>query len=248
MSVPYLGYPLSAIAVLSCAASIGFAQASSGVVGTVTDNSGAVVPGAAVTITNIATATSVNTMTTSSGSYAATGLLPGRYTITVTAPGFSKTIKDQVNIEVTTQATIDISLNAGGSDTTVEVTSPLISLNTTQPELGTTIEPAVVAALPVAIGGGRTRQIDQLQFLAPGTQGDTFSHRINGGVDFESEILYNGIPAPQSETAGYTVNFNPPLRANQRVSRRALYLLCQVRPSAGRRHLSDCLRHQRPPR
>ena len=118
-------------------------------------------------------------------------------------------MKDQVNVEVTIQATIDFTLNAG-SDQVVEVSAPLIALNTTQPELGTTIEPTVVAALPVAVGGGRTRQIDQLQFLAPGTQGSTFSHQINGGVNFESEILYNGIPAPQSETAGYTTNFNPP--------------------------------------
>jgi len=126
------------------------------------------------------------------------------------APGFSKAVKDDVNVEVTTQATIDFALNAGGSETTVEVSAPLISLNTTQPELGTTIEPAVVNALPVAIGGGRGRSIDTLQFLAPGVQGDTFSHQINGGVDFEQEILYNGIPAPQSETAGFSNNFNPP--------------------------------------
>ncbi len=202
--------PISAAVLFSCTAPYIFAQTQSGVTGTITDNSGAIIPNAEVTITNVGTQTSQKVVTTSSGTYAATGLLPGRYTITVVAPGFSKTVKDQVNLEVSSNATIDISLTAGGSDTTVEVTSPLISLNTTQPELGTTIEPAVVAALPVAIGGGRTRQIDQLQFLAPGTQGDTFSHRINGGVDFESEILYNGIPAPQSETAGYTVNFNPP--------------------------------------
>ncbi len=149
-------------------------------------------------------------MTSSAGTYAATGLQPGRYTLAVSAPGFNKSIRDQVNIEVSTQATIDVTLNAGGSETTVEVSAPLISLNTTQPELGTTIEPAVVAALPVAISGGRGRSIDTLQFLAPGVQGDTFSHNINGGVNFESEILYNGIPAPQSETAGYTTNFNPP--------------------------------------
>ena len=62
---------------------------------------------------------------------------------------------------------------------------------------------------------GRGRQIDGLQFLAPGTTGSTFSHRISGGVDFEQEILYNGIPAPQPETEGYTTNFNPPFEMVQ---------------------------------
>ena len=206
--VPWL--PLTASVALVCAAPMCFAQASSGVTGTVADNSGAVVPGAQVTITNIATQTTISAITTSSGTYTATGLLPGRYKITVTAAGFSKAVRDEVNIEVSTQATIDINLSAGGSDTTVEVTSPLISLNTTQPELGTTIEPAVVAALPVAIGSGRGRQIDSLQFLAPGVQGSTFSHRTNGGVDFQTEIIFNGVPFAQSETEGYQTGINPP--------------------------------------
>lgn len=200
--------PLAAAAVLLCT-SAAMAQSSSGVTGTVTDNSGAIVPNASVEIRNVATDTATKAVTSSSGTYAFTGLLPGRYTITVEAPGFSKVVRSDVNVEVTVQATIDVKLNAG-SDTTVEVTSPLISLNTTQPELGTTIEPAVVAALPVGIGGGRGRQIDSLQFLAPGVTGNTFSHRVNGGVDFEQEVLYNGIPAPQSETSGNTGNFNPP--------------------------------------
>ncbi len=202
--------PFAAAAVLASGTMVCMAQSSSGVTGTVTDNSGAVVSGAAVDITNIATQTTVHLVTSSAGTYAATGLQPGRYTLTVTAAGFSKTVRDQVNIEVSNQSTIDITLRTGGTDTTVEVSSPLISLNTTQPELGTTIEPAVVSALPVAIGGGRGRSIDTLQFLAPGVQGDTFSHNVNGGVNFEEEILYNGIPAPQSETAGYSTNFNPP--------------------------------------
>src|SRR5258707_10348058 len=82
-------------------------------------------------------------------------------------------------------------------------------MNTTQPQIGSTIEPIVVKSLPVEVSG-RGRQIDSLQFLAPGTTGDAFSHRISGGVDFEQEIVYNGIPAPQPETEGYTTNFNPP--------------------------------------
>ncbi len=201
---------ISLAATLLGSASVAFAQASSGITGTVTDNTGSIIPGATVTIVNIATQTTVSTVTTSSGTYTATGLLPGLYTVTVTSPGFSKVIKDQVNVEVSTQATIDITLPTGSTETVVEVTAPLISLNTTQPELGTTIEPEVVNSLPVEIGGGRGRDISTLQFLAPGVQGNTFSHQINGGVNFQTEIQYNGIPAPQSETAGYSTNFNPP--------------------------------------
>jgi hypothetical protein len=190
------------------------AQANAGVTGTVTDASGAVVPGAKVTITNQATSISSHLVSGSAGTYAVNGLNPGRYTITAEAAGFKKAIQNDVNIEVSVIATIDITLSTGDATESVEVDAPQISLNTTQPQLGSTIEPEVVAALPVEVSG-RGRQIDSLQFLAPGTTGSTFSHRIGGGVDFEQEIVYNGIPAPQPETEGYTTNFNPPFEMVQ---------------------------------
>ena len=88
----------------------------------------------------------------------------------------------------------------------------VITLNTTQPELGTTIENKVVQDLPVELdeGDGRGRQIDAFIFLAPGVTGGTFSKRINGGVDFESEVVFNGIPMAQSETQGFQTIWNPP--------------------------------------
>src|SRR5437879_9222696 len=107
-------------------------------------------------------------------------------------------------------STVDASLQTGQVTQTLEVQESVIALNTTQPELGTTIEHAVVQALPVEIGGGRGRQIDTFIFLAPGVTGGTFSHRINGGVDFENEVVFNGIPMAQSETQGFQTIWNPP--------------------------------------
>ncbi len=49
-----------------------------------------------------------------------------------------------------------------------------------------------------------------LSFLAPGVTGGTFSKRVNGGVDFESEVVFNGIPMAQSETQGFQTIWNPP--------------------------------------
>src|SRR5580704_2826452 len=187
----------------------GFAQASAGITGTITDPSGAVVTNAKVTITNEQTSVAANTLSSSAGTYSFKGLLPGQYTVAVDASGFKKEERRGVTIEVSTTATFDFSLSTGTANETVQVTSDAIALNTTAPELGSTIEPVVVAALPVEVSG-RGRQVDQLQFMAPGTTGSAFSHRVSGGVDFEQEIIYNGIPAPQPETEGYTTNFNPP--------------------------------------
>ena len=185
------------------------AQASAGITGTVTDSSGAVVANARVDIVNDATSASDRTVTNSAGTYSFKGLLPGTYSVSVDATGFKKAVQKGVLIEVSTNRTVDIGLATGATNETVQVVADQIALNTTQPELGSTIEPVVVAALPEEVSG-RGRQIDQLQFTAPGTTGGTFSHRVSGGVDFEQEIIYNGIPAPQPETEGYTTNFNPP--------------------------------------
>jgi hypothetical protein len=191
-----------------------FAQASAGITGTVTDPSGAVVANATVTATNEATNVSEKATTSSAGTYAFRGLNPGTYTVTVEAQGFKKSVQSGVIVEVSKTDTIDATLATGATAETVQVTASEIALNTTQPELGSTIEPVVVAALPVEVSG-LGRQIDQLQFTAPGTTGNTFSHRVSGGVDFEQEIVYNGIPAPQPETEGYTTNFNPPFELVQ---------------------------------
>jgi Carboxypeptidase regulatory-like domain len=191
-----------------------FAQANAGITGTIADSTGAVIAGASVTITNQSTSTSSKLVSSSAGIYAIKGINPGLYTITVDAPGFKNEVERDVSVEVSSVATVDITLSAGATNQTVEVSSTQIALNTTQPQLGSTIEPAVVAALPNEVSG-RGRQIDQLQFLAPGTAGSTFSHRIGGGVDFEQEIVYNGLPVIQPETEGYTTNFNPPFEMVQ---------------------------------
>ena len=203
------GLALSTLFFALSSAHVAFAQANAGITGTVTDPSGSVVPNAAVSITNQATGVTNHATTGSAGTYAVTGLTPGVYSVTIEATGFKKSVQDGIHIDVTVTSTVNATLSTGQASETVEVTADAIALNTTQPQLGSTIEPAVVAALPVEVNG-RGRQIDGLQFLVPGTTGSSFSHRIGGGVDFEEEILYNGIPAPQPETEGYTTNFNPP--------------------------------------
>ncbi len=202
-----IGFAIACVAL--SAPRFAFAQASAGVTGTITDTSGAVVSNAKVTITNEDTSVSSRTVSSSVGTYFFKGLNPGRYRVAVEAAGFKTAIQAGVNVEVSTTATIDVQVATGAASETVQVTADLIALNTTAPEIGSTIEPIVVAALPVEVSG-RGRQVDQLQFTAPGTTGNTFSHRVSGGVDFEQEIVYNGIPAPQPETEGYTTNFNPP--------------------------------------
>ena len=61
---------------------------------------------------------------------------------------FKKEVQNSVNVEVSTNATVNIGLATGATSETVEVTADPIALNTTQPQLGSTVEPAVVAFFP----------------------------------------------------------------------------------------------------
>jgi len=186
------------------------AQSLSSLLGTVTDSTGAVVQGAKVVAKNNATGVEKNAMTTSAGTYNITDLNPGRYIVTVDLAGFQSSVHDNVNLEVGHNSTIDAILQPGNSAQTVTVTESAIALDTSQPALNTTIENKVVQELPLALPGGRGRQIDSLIFLVPGVQGNSFSHRIGGGSDFQNEVLFNGVPMNQSETQGYQTIWNPP--------------------------------------
>ncbi len=77
------GLTLAGAFVLCAGTSVSFAQASSGITGTVTDPSSAIVPGANVTIVNVATQQTFNVVSGSAGQYTVTGLQPGRYKVTV---------------------------------------------------------------------------------------------------------------------------------------------------------------------
>jgi len=197
------------LALLTSPASL-HGQALSSITGTVTDATGGVMPNVKITVTNTATLVASHSVTSSSGTYTVTDLIPGTYTVQAEDPGFQTSVHNGVLVEVGRPSTVDVSMQTGNVTQSVEVQEAAITLNTTQPELGTTIENAVVEQLPVELSGGRGRQIDQFVFLAPGVTGGTFSKRINGGVDFESEVVFNGVPMAQSETQGFQTIWNPP--------------------------------------
>jgi len=197
------------LAIFLLSARMSFAQALSGISGTVTDTTGAIVPGAKVTITNNSTGIVTHAVASSSGTFRITDVNPGDYNVRVDSTGFNSFVLNGLHVDVGTVETANATLQVGSGAETVQVNASAIALETTQPELGTVIEEKLVQELPVELGG-RDRQIDNFMFLAPGVSGGTFSHRIDGGVDFQNEVVFNGIPAVQSETQGMQTNINPP--------------------------------------
>jgi hypothetical protein len=188
------------------------AQSLSGITGTVTDQAGLAVEEAEVTATNDATGVVRSTTTSSAGVYSITDLIPGTYTVRFSKAGFQPTVHSGVRTEVSRRVSVDARLQAGGVQETIEVTAPAISLETSQPEVGWTLEKKVLEELPLNLDtvGDRGRQIDAMLTLVPGVTGDAFSHRINGGADMQNEIVFEGVPVAQSETQGFQSNINPP--------------------------------------
>jgi hypothetical protein len=192
------------------------AQGLSGITGTVTDESGAVVPEAKVTVMNVATNVVHTAITTGAGTYFITDLNPGTYTVKIEKEGFQTQVVSAVNVYANQSATANATLKTGATAITVEVTAPAITLQTDEPQLGTVIQNELVNEIPTLIGGGpgnvgsRDRQIDDYLFLTPGVSGGEFEHRINGGIGYQNEVMFNGVVAVQSETQGFQSNINPP--------------------------------------
>lgn len=196
------------IAPLICSTMM-LAQTLNGINGTVTDPSGATVGNCKVEALNIDTGIVVSTVTSSAGSYSFPSLTPGRYTVTFSAAGFESSATSGVTVQTGSTSNVNGTLSKGESTTTVEVKSSAISLQADTPQVGVTIENKVVQELPEQLNG-QARQIDDFIFLAPGVTGSEFSHRISGGEDFQNEVLFQGVPAIQSETQGFQSYINPP--------------------------------------
>ncbi len=125
------------------------AQTTGSLSGTVTDPSGALVPGATVTLVSDATRAERSAVTSSAGIFDFQALQPGDYTITVEASGFKTAIARKIVVNVATAASVIIPLEVGLAGETVTVTAAQETINTSSPSLSNTIQTRQVADLPL---------------------------------------------------------------------------------------------------
>lgn len=137
------------------------------ILGTITDSSGAAIPGATVTIKNVDTGLTRKVTTAEDGSYAAPELPIGNYSLTVEKEGFKEGVVTGVRVEVSSERRADVTLQPGQLAQKVEVIGEeLPQVETTSDTLGGIVESKVVTNLPV---NGRDYQ--KLIFLVPGVTG-----------------------------------------------------------------------------
>ena len=115
--------------------------------GTVTDVTGAVIPGVKVSIVNIDTGVTTELTTNAAGIYDSVSLLPGKYRVTFTKDGFSKLVRDSVTLDVGVLS-IDAQMSVGTAQQQVEVTAEAPLLKTDTGEQSATLRTDVMAQLP----------------------------------------------------------------------------------------------------
>ena len=180
-----------------------FAQVTTAdIVGTVTDNSGAVVPGAKVTITNLDTEAPRQTQTDASGAYVVSLLPIGRYSVRVEANGFKAFTVASTTLASGDRARVDAQMQVGEMSQTVEVQAQTPALQTDSSSQGSTVTERAVQDLPL-----NGRNFTVLAQLAPGTNAGSPSALSSGTrPDDRRQTATIAVGAQGSQVNNYMVD------------------------------------------
>ena len=184
-------------------AAISFSQnANTSLHGVIKDSSGALVPKAAVTLSDADNGHSFQTTSSAAGEYIFSQLPPAKYVITVSAPGFGEQRKS-AELLVNQPATIDFTVAIKSNEVVVNVSAEAQTLNTTDASLGNSMDNTLIQALP-----SEGRNIPDLLSLQPGVlslgqnsgrpsnpslQNDARSGAVNGGRSDQGNITVDGL-------------------------------------------------------
>lgn len=181
------------LAIFACASLLLIAPASAqsvygSIFGTVTDTTGAAIPGATITVKDVAKGTVVTTTSNASGDYSVPHLIPDVYDLKVAAKGF-KTFETQgIAVQADTAPRIDPMLEVGGADTTVTVNADQQpELKTDRADVSTVFDQQQVSSLPVG-----DQNFTNLQLLLPGAQLLGWSHAADENPQGSRQIQVNG--------------------------------------------------------
>lgn len=166
------------------------------IVGRVRDESGAVVTGAKVTVTDVDRGTELTLTTNDQGQYVASPLRIGHYTVTVEKPGFKKAVAGPVQVNIQDRVGVDVKLETGMATEVVTVTGERAQLETESSELGQVVDAKRMNALPL-----NGRNYAQLALLGTGVANaepgarveTTYGFSANGARSLQNNFLLDGI-------------------------------------------------------
>jgi len=195
---------LFAVVVLALATGLVYGQAFTSLSGTVGDATGAMVPSAAVAISNVQTGAQREATTDNAGRYSFAQVLPGTYKVTAKAQGFSEFVLNTVELLVNSPATINITLQVGAVTQSVQVEAAAVRLNTTDASLGNAIGTTAIVELPFF-----ARNVTGLLQYQPGVTsfgaGDDRDGAVNGGKSDQANVTLDGVDVnDQNGRAAFT--------------------------------------------
>ena len=168
--------------------------------GTISDTSGAGIPGAAITARDIQTGVESGTTSSNAGIYVFPYLPPGQYTITAGKQGFRSSAVENITLRVA--QTLTVKLEVGLVSESINVRSEAPSIETGTTEIDRYVSTKEFETWPVPVSDGR-RQIQSFIFRSlPGTVGGEFQGSINGGQNYSHEILIEGMPLGRFDLNG----------------------------------------------
>jgi hypothetical protein len=179
--------------------------------GTVTDPSGAAVPGAAVTATNVATGTVTTRTTTAAGYYVIPLLDPGEYTVTVRATGFETLTQLHVIVDALATVAVDPKLQIGATTQVITVRERPTVLNADDAVLGSSVENQIYDSLPLTMNAS-ARDPSAFAGLAVGVNSYTTQvagpsyGSFNGGQTYQNETYIEGQALTSAGTESDTRN------------------------------------------
>ncbi|HEV2446322.1 MAG TPA: carboxypeptidase-like regulatory domain-containing protein, partial [Candidatus Sulfopaludibacter sp.] len=174
---------------LLAAATLIKAQTVQGVVtGTVFDKTGAAVPKASITLTNVGTSVGQSATTGADGSYRFSLVPPGMYKLDVKAPGFTEKQVTDIKVDPSETVPVNVTLEVATASTTLEVESSVGLVQTATSDVSTTINEKSITTIPLL-----TRNVFDLAFAAPAvTQGMNFAAAAGGARESGTTNMLNG--------------------------------------------------------
>src|SRR5436190_2831799 len=150
------------------------------ITGIVTDPTGAAIAAAELSVIQRDTNATAKLVTTSSGEYSAPNLPPGSYRIEITAPGFKRFIRQNINVSASTTVRVDAKLQLGQVSEQIEVSAAVATIQTDDAKVSTQVENKLVDELPLQVAGAM-RSPFNLVAVVPEAQGSGQSLSLGGG-------------------------------------------------------------------
>ncbi len=195
------------------------AQANRGnIQGQVQDIQTAILPGARITLTDVATSLTLETTSGQSGEFSFLNLSAGTYTLSCEVKGFRKFVQEHVSVDVGRTSAITISLQPGEIQQTITVTADAAMVDRETSDVGTAVTQEQIKDLPVPLTGDSRNPLSFVE-LTPGVNGSVpgatpdYRLHISGSPSYSSEVYIDGIPIVNTNLVGDISQNHPPIDA-----------------------------------